>query len=163
MCKTGWAYFIRVGINHSFHPALTEDLRTSFQKGVSVMSTTYTSIYDSADGVSHFREVVFEMTETILGPLIPPLGATAYMPAGSCYLLTFPPGIFIDWHPAPGRLFHFFLAGQCEVEVADGEARTFGVGDIVLAEDTRGKGHTTRNTGAVETLMAVVALAETPS
>ncbi|MBE0697625.1 MAG: hypothetical protein IH586_11950 [Anaerolineaceae bacterium] len=123
------------------------------------MSIQYTSIYAGADGVSHFRDAEIDVTETILGPRIPPLGATAHLPAESSYLLTFPPGIFIDWHPAPGRLFHFFLAGQCEVEVADGERRIFGVGDIVLAEDTTGKGHTTRNFGAIQTLMAVVALA----
>ena len=64
----------------------------------------------------------------------------------------------MDWHPAPGRLFHFFLAGQCEVTVSDGDTRTFRQGDIVLAEDTAGIGHRTSNSGPVETLMAVVAL-----
>lgn len=64
----------------------------------------------------------------------------------------------MDWHPAPKRLLHFFLAGECEVSVSDGEVRTFQTGDIVLAEDTTGKGHTTGNPGTVETLMAVVTL-----
>ena len=42
--------------------------------------------------------------------------------------------------------------------VTDGETRAFGPGDIVLAEDTGGRGHTTHNPGAEPTLMAVVAL-----
>jgi quercetin dioxygenase-like cupin family protein len=118
----------------------------------------YTSIYTGADGVSHFREVEGELAPTVIGPLIPPLGASTPAPAEAYYFLAFPPGIQMDWHPAPRRLFHFFLAGQCEVTVSDGEVRAFRAGDIVLAEDTAGRGHTTRNPGSVETLMAVVAL-----
>jgi oxalate decarboxylase/phosphoglucose isomerase-like protein (cupin superfamily) len=122
------------------------------------MAVNYTSIYADADGLSHFREVEIDTNPTLIGSLIPPLGATVSLPAASCYFLNFPPGIFIDWHPAPRRLFHFFLAGTCEVTVSDGQTRVFGVGDVVLAEDTAGIGHITRNTGPVETLMAVVAL-----
>ena len=124
------------------------------------MALPYTSIYTDPAGITHFRDLELALTQTVLSPLIPPLGATPAFPAAACYLLTFPPGIFIDWHPAPRRLFHFFLAGTCEVEVTDGQTRTFGPGDIVLAEDTTGRGHTTRNPGPAETRMAVVALPE---
>lgn len=122
------------------------------------MNVHYTSIYADAAGVSHFRDVPIALNETILGPRIPPLGASTPHPADSYYFLTFPAGIAMDWHPAPRPLFHFFLAGQCVVTVSDGETRTFGPGDIVLAEDTTGSGHITRNVGAADTLMAVVAL-----
>ena len=122
------------------------------------MIIKYTSIYADAGGVSHFRDAEVEMIERILGPKIPPLGATAQGPADSYYFLTFPPGIALDWHPAPKRLFHFFLAGECEVMVGDGSSRTFFKGDVVLAEDTTGIGHLTRNPGSVDTVMAVVAL-----
>jgi hypothetical protein len=125
---------------------------------VPAKSLKYTSIYTDSSGISHFREAEIEMTATVIGPRIPPLGASVPFPARSCYFLTFPPGIRMDWHPAPGRLFHFFLAGGCEVTVSDGETRTFSQGDVVLAEDTTGKGHQTSNLGAVETLMAVVAI-----
>ena len=116
------------------------------------------SIYADETGGSHFRDMDIEIHESIIGPGIPPLGASSSFATQSAYLLTFPPGIQMDWHPAPGRLFHFFLAGQCEVTVSDGETRNFHQGDIVLAEDTTGKGHMTSNPGAVETLMVVVAL-----
>jgi hypothetical protein len=124
------------------------------------MKIKYTSIYADASGKSHFRDAEIELNETIIGPRIPPLGASAHLPADACYFLTFPPGIVMDWHPAPARLFHFFLAGECKVTVSDGEVRIFGVGDIVLAEDTTGIGHMTSNIGPSETLMAVVALPE---
>lgn len=122
------------------------------------MQLTYTSIYHDESGASHFRMCQLEMNDTIIGAMIPPLGATAPQPADSCYFLTFPPGMRLDWHPAPKRLFHFFLAGECQVSVSDGEVRCFKTADIVLAEDTRGKGHTTSNPGALSTLMAVVSL-----
>ena len=122
------------------------------------MPVRYTSIYTGENGVSHFREMTIELAETILGPGIPPLGASSHLPAKDYYFLTFPPGMLAVWHPSPGRLFHFFLAGNCEVTVEDGETRTFQQGDIVLAEDTRGRGHITRNPGPQETLMVVVTL-----
>ena len=124
------------------------------------MNLIMTSIYSDAKGISHFRDLEIPISETVIGPLIPSLGASRTFPAKSCYFLTFPPGIVMDWHPAPGRLYHFFLAGQCEVTVGDGEVRTFTVGDIVFAEDTTGKGHITSNSGNEMTLMAVVVINE---
>ena len=118
----------------------------------------YISIFADELGETHFRDIDIQMAERSIGELIPPLGSSESFPAETGYFLTFPPGIFIDWHPAPSRLYHFFLAGQCEVEVSDGSIRTFYQGDIVLAEDLVGKGHTTRNKGTVTTLMAVVAV-----
>jgi hypothetical protein len=36
------------------------------------------------------------------------------------------------------------LAGRAEVECGDGTKRRFGPGDIMLADDTTGQGHITR-------------------
>lgn len=118
----------------------------------------YTRIFSDEAGETHFDDVEISLGERSIGALIPPLGCSESFGAESGYFLTFPPEIFIDWHPAPKRLFHFFLAGQCEVEVSDGSIRTFRQGDIVLVEDTLGKGHTTRNNEPVTTVMAVVAI-----
>jgi hypothetical protein len=46
-------------------------------------------------------------------------------------------------HPAPARQWVIMLRGTIEVTVGDGEARRFGPGDLVLAADTEGDGHTT--------------------
>lgn len=51
-------------------------------------------------------------------------------------------------HVAPRRQFAVHLEGRIEVEVSDGEVRTFGPGDVVLLEDTAGKGHVTREIGS---------------
>jgi hypothetical protein len=58
------------------------------------MAIKYTSIYADTDGVSHFREVEIETNPTLIGPLIPPLGATVPQPASGCHFLTFPPWDF---------------------------------------------------------------------
>lgn len=50
-------------------------------------------------------------------------------------------------HTAPRRQFVVHLAGRAEMEVSDGERRLIGPGDVVLVEDTSGKGHITRRLG----------------
>ncbi|MCG6871456.1 MAG: hypothetical protein LJE84_04120 [Gammaproteobacteria bacterium] len=50
-----------------------------------------------------------------------------------------------DWHNAPQRQFIVLLDGHIEIETSDGEKRRFRGGEIVLVEDTTGKGHRTRN------------------
>lgn len=49
-----------------------------------------------------------------------------------------------DWHPAPRRQFIVLLDGVIEIEVGTGEKRRFSGGDILLVEDTTGRGHRTR-------------------
>jgi quercetin dioxygenase-like cupin family protein len=53
-----------------------------------------------------------------------------------------------DWHPAPRRQYVITLFGQGEIELSDGTKRRFGAGDIMLADDTAGRGHITRVVGA---------------
>lgn len=51
-----------------------------------------------------------------------------------------------DWHNAPRRQYIILLDGAIEIEVSDGEIRQFGGGDVLLVEDTTGRGHRTRTT-----------------
>jgi uncharacterized cupin superfamily protein len=55
-----------------------------------------------------------------------------------------PPEYDFDWHPAPQRQYIVLLDGEIEITVADGEARRFRGGDVLLVEDTKGRGHRTR-------------------
>ena len=45
------------------------------------------------------------------------------------------------------RQYIFILVGQMEIGIGDGTTRQFGPGDVVLADDLTGKGHTTRSVG----------------
>lgn len=51
------------------------------------------------------------------------------------------------YHPAPRRQYVIKLPGQMEIETGDGTIRRFGPGDVMLAEDTTGRGHITRVVG----------------
>ncbi|QED37353.1 hypothetical protein FK178_06305 [Antarcticibacterium arcticum] len=50
-----------------------------------------------------------------------------------------------DFHNAPQRQYIILLDGEIEIETSRGEKRSFGGGEILLMEDTHGKGHKTRN------------------
>ncbi|OGQ22972.1 MAG: hypothetical protein A3I05_06075 [Deltaproteobacteria bacterium RIFCSPLOWO2_02_FULL_44_10] len=65
-----------------------------------------------------------------------------------------------DLHTAPQKQFIFQLSGLIEVEVSNGEKRRFKSGDVVLAEDTTGKGHITRILSDEDAVIAICQLHE---
>lgn len=100
-----------------------------------------TRIYTGDDGRSHFEDLHIPMTETEFGrmsALVKAAGIIFREPAGAG------PTDFLDFHPAPRRQFVIHLAGRVEIETGGGERRQFGVGDILLADDTTGQGHVSR-------------------
>ncbi|WP_235841655.1 hypothetical protein [Confluentibacter sediminis] len=50
-----------------------------------------------------------------------------------------------DFHPAPKRQYVVLLDGGIEIETSLSAKRKFTSGDILLLEDTTGKGHKTKN------------------
>ncbi len=50
-----------------------------------------------------------------------------------------------DFHNAPARQFIILLDGEIEITTSRGETRKFSGGDVLLVEDTQGKGHRTKN------------------
>ena len=71
-----------------------------------------------------------------------------YIQAGANLMFRcFAADYFSDWHTAPRRQYIFILAGQMEIGIGDGTTRRFGPGDVVLADDLSGQGHTTRSVG----------------
>ncbi|MBE9583864.1 hypothetical protein IM792_05345 [Mucilaginibacter sp. JRF] len=50
-----------------------------------------------------------------------------------------------DFHTAPHRQFVILLDGGVEIETSTGERRQFAAGEVLLMEDTDGKGHRSRN------------------
>lgn len=107
-------------------------------------------LYTGKDGQSHFEDLELPAQ---------PLGRSPLQPAKGISFTSFEPGHFMDWHPAPRRQYVITLAGQWEIEVGDGTKRRLGPGDVLLAEDVTGKGHTTRVVGRKTRLSATVPLA----
>lgn len=89
------------------------------------------------DGESYFEDVELEF-----GPHLPLSEQTATLPTETIHFARHLPGYFMDWHSAPRRQYIAFLAGQTEIEVA-GEKRILVAGDVLFAEDTKGR-HTVR-------------------
>ena len=48
----------------------------------------------------------------------------------------------VNYHCAPHRRWVITLSGSVEIGVGDGSRMTFHPGDVLLAEDTTGQGHT---------------------
>ena len=69
-----------------------------------------------------------------------------------------PPGTFIDWHRVSSPRLLVVLAGTLEVGLGEGTLRQLHAGDIVLAADTTGKGHTSRSVGSVPVMAMTIRL-----
>jgi len=46
-----------------------------------------------------------------------------------------------DWHNTPRKQYVIILEGGVDFTVSGGETRRFSTGDVILLEDTTGKGH----------------------
>ena len=68
------------------------------------------------------------------------------------------PGTFIDWHRVTTPRLWILLQGAWEFGTGDGKVHLLKPGDIVLAADTVGPGHTSRNVGAVPSFVLTVRL-----
>ena len=51
----------------------------------------------------------------------------------------------LDWHPAPRRQYIINLDGGVKITASDGESRIIGAGEVLLVEDTSGKGHLSKS------------------
>jgi hypothetical protein len=93
-------------------------------------------LYVDDKGESHFEDVEVQFTEaTRAGRLSPRLPATGII------FREVPADYDLDWHPAPRRQYIINLDAGVEITASDGEKRRIGAGEIVLVEDTWGKGH----------------------
>ncbi len=115
-------------------------------------------LYSDGQGESHFEDIEIELNAVDFAPPSPPLNLSSYTPAKQFAFLNAPVGWESDWHPAPYRQIHFYMSGEVEAEVSDGETRHLSAGDIVMVEDTSGKGHRSRTIGSSEILIATVQL-----
>ena len=103
----------------------------------------YHRVYSDENGVSHFEDatMTFEMQD--FAPPASPFGVSEALPAESATFIHAPLGWDGEWHPTPTRQWAVILSGRIEMTVGDEEVRVFGPGDVVLLDDTSGRGHLT--------------------
>lgn len=100
----------------------------------------YTRIYSDANGESHFEVVEIQLKDNgHLGFV------SEVMKAKAIQFRENPADYYWDFHNAPARQFILLLDGEIEITTSLGEKRQFTAGDILLVEDTEGKGHRTEN------------------
>lgn len=85
-----------------------------------------------------------------------PLNTSSLESAKATVFLELPIGWFGDWHPTPVRQWLMLLTGECEFETGDGECCRRKAGDVVMLDDTKGKGHRTKVIGDVPVRIAAV-------
>ena len=100
-------------------------------------------LYVDDKGESHFADVEVTFTEPgAAGRTTPRQAATGII------FRQVPPDYDLDWHPAPRRQYIINLDAGVQLTASDGEARRIGAGEVILVEDTWGKGHLSRAVGA---------------
>ena len=116
---------------------------------------TYTRLYADGNGESHFADESMPMSEVDFAPPAPLVRLSNPMKAEKLFIIRLPAGMDADWHRGPSKQMFSFVSGTLVVTTSDGEQRTFGAGDILLEEDTVGKGHLT-SIGKEEDVVAVI-------
>jgi hypothetical protein len=99
-----------------------------------------TLIYTGDDGESHLRDLDIPLVDS-------PYGAISHwVPiTGVAFRQNPDDGLTLDFHVAPRRQFVITLEGAVEIDCGNGERRRIGAGDIIVAADTTGKGHISRD------------------
>jgi len=116
----------------------------------------YLRIYADAQGSSHFETKSVALVSSDYAPPAPPLKTSPLQPAEKCVFLELPAGWYGAWHPTPVRQWLILMSGQCQFEAGDGEKRISRAGDVVLLDDTSGKGHQTRVLGNAAVRIAAI-------
>lgn len=98
-----------------------------------------TRVYTGDDNQSHFEAIDVPLGESRYGSL-----SELFEAEGVIFRET-PVGGELDFHNAPRRQFVVTLSGLVEIECGDGAKRQLGAGEILLADDTTGQGHITRD------------------
>ncbi len=114
----------------------------------------YLRVYSGDDGESHFERVKLPLAVDAAAE--EPLGLSTVFQGGEVRFIGAPTAWDYTWHVAPRRQFVIVVRGAMEVEVAGGRVETFRPGDVLLADDTTGRGHITRSVGDDPLLLAVV-------
>ena len=97
-------------------------------------------VYAGDDGESHFEDLDIELDDRGV------LGAVSEIwPAQGVIFRTVEGDYDLDFHTAPRRQLVVNLHGAVDIEIGDGTVRRLNGGDVLLAEDTTGRGHKSRN------------------
>lgn len=101
------------------------------------------NLYCDENGESHFRDIEVDwVTKRNASMLSAPLPVKEIL--FRCTSGDYETG----FHPASRRQFIINLDGGVQITASDGEVRVIGAGEVLLVEDTHGKGHISTSVAA---------------
>ena len=99
-----------------------------------------TRVFSDSNGDSRFEDITIPLKES---------GSIGWLseerPAKSIVFREVEPSYDWNFHNTPHKQYIILLDGEIEIETSLGEKRIFKAGEVLLLEDTSGKGHKTRN------------------
>ncbi len=119
---------------------------------------TVARLYTGADGQTHVERVELKFDPVAGAPAT--LEESEHVKAATTYVVRVAPGFNESWHNPDKRRYLLPISGQAEIEVAGGQKITIGPGQLALAEDLTGKGHTFRVVGTEDWVALFVDFAE---
>ena len=99
-----------------------------------------TRVYSDSNGDSRFEDISIPLKDAgEIGKL------SASIPVTSIIFREVESTYDYNFHNAPKKQYLILIDGEIEIETTLGEKRQFKAGDVLLLEDTEGKGHRTKN------------------
>jgi hypothetical protein len=99
-----------------------------------------TKVYTDSNGDSRFENIEMPLKEAGSVGLL-----SEVFPASGVVFREVEPSYDWNFHTAPQKQYIILLDGEIEIETSLGDKRIFKAGEVLLVEDTTGKGHKTRN------------------
>ena len=100
------------------------------------------NIYVDDGGETHWRDIEVEWVQERNGSKL-----SDRLPATGIIFRETKPENTVDWHNAPRRQYIVNLQSGVKITASDGESRIIGTGEVLLVEDTTGKGHLSEGLG----------------
>lgn len=107
----------------------------------------YLRLYADQNGESRIEEMQVAFNMAVYAPPAPAFGVSEPTEAKRFVTVHFPAGWDSEPHPAPRRQLFVMLSGRFQGQTSDGALMDLGPGDVILMEDTTGKGHSARTIG----------------
>ncbi len=98
------------------------------------------NLYTDDEGQSHFRDIDIPWAEESNFSKY-----SATLPATGIIFRETSGDYDLDWHHAPRRQYIINLDAGAQLTASDGETRTINAGEVILVEDTSGKGHLSKS------------------
>jgi len=101
-------------------------------------------LYADENGESHVEDILINYDMLAYAPPAPAIGVSNPSDATRYVMVRFPANWNSELHPTPRRQLFVMLSGHLEGKASDGSLMNLKAGDVLLMEDTTGKGHTAR-------------------